>query len=217
MPRKTKLPSHADTLSSGASLGGTVSHYRRKQNVYTQGEAASSLFFIQEGEVRLTNETKNHRAAVTAILGEGDFFGTQCLIGFPLRLSTAAAMASSSIRSIPKQKMIHLLHTKNKISVSLVSYLLSTLKKYQEHVAALLTFTAEHRLARVLLSLAHLDRKGPPVPEVPNPNHQVLADMVGTTRPRINAFMNDFRKRGYISYDGGLEVHKSLRKVLRNQ
>jgi CRP-like cAMP-binding protein len=217
MPRTSKLPSHADTLSSGASLGGTVSHYRRKQTVYTQGTVAGSLFYIQEGEVRLTNETKNRRSAVTAILGEGDFFGAQCLIGFPLRLSTAVAMTASSIRSIPKQRMIHLLHTKNKISVSLVSYLLSTLKKYQDHVAALLTFTAEQRLARVLLALAHLDRKGPPITEVPNPNHQVLADMVGTTRSRINLFMNDFRKQGYISYDGGLEVHKSLHKVFRNK
>ena len=113
--------------------------------------------------------------------------------------------------------MINLLRTKNKISISLVSYLLSTLQKYQDHVAALLTFTAEQRLARVLLALAHLDRKGPPITEVPNPNHQVLADMVGTTRSRINLFMNDFRKQGYVSYDGGLEVHKSLRKVLRNK
>jgi CRP-like cAMP-binding protein len=113
--------------------------------------------------------------------------------------------------------MIDLLHTKNKISISLVSYLLSTLKKYQDHVAVLLTFNAEQRLARVLLALAHLDKKGPPIKEVPNPNHQVLAEMVGTTRPRINHFMNNFRKQGYISYDGGLEVHKSLNKVLRNK
>jgi len=217
MPLASKVPSHADTLSLGVSLGGTVSHYRRKQDVYTQGVAAGSLFFIQEGEVQLTQESKNRRSAVTAILGKGDFFGEQCLIGFPLRLSTAVAMTGSSIRSIPKQRMIDLLHTKNKISISLVSYLLSTLKKYQDHVAALLTFNAEQRLARVLLALAHLDRKGLPIKEVPNPNHQVLAEMVGTTRPRINHFMNNFRKQGYISYDGGLEVHKSLNKVLRNK
>ena len=113
--------------------------------------------------------------------------------------------------------MIDLLHAKKEISLFLVSYLLSTLNKHQDHVAALLTFTAEQRLARVLLGLAHLDRKGPAITEVPNPNHQVLADMVGTTRSRINGFMNDFRRRGYISYDGGLEVHKSLRKVLLNK
>jgi CRP/FNR family transcriptional regulator, cyclic AMP receptor protein len=217
MPHASKVPSHADTLSSGASLGGTVSHYRRKQDVYAQGAAAGTLFYIQEGEVQLTQESKNRRSAVTAILGEGDFFGEQCLMGFPVRLSTAVAMTSSSIRSIPKQRIIDLLQTKNKISISLVSYLLSSLKKYQDHVAALLTFNAEERLARVLLALAHLDRKGPPIKEVPNPNHQVLADMVGTTRPRINHFMNNFRKQGYISYDGGLEVHKSLNKVLRNK
>jgi CRP/FNR family cyclic AMP-dependent transcriptional regulator len=215
--RTTKLLLHADALSLGARLGGTVSHYRRKQTVYTQGTAAGSLFYIQVGEVRLTNESKDRRSAVTAILGEGDFFGAQCLIGFPLRLSTAVAMTDSSIRSIPKQRMIDLLRTKNKISIVLVSYLLSTLKKYQEHVAALLTFTAEQRLARILLTLAHLDRKGPPITEVPNPNHQVLADMVGTTRSRINLFMNNFRKQRYISYDGGLEVHKSLRKVLQKR
>jgi CRP/FNR family cyclic AMP-dependent transcriptional regulator len=198
-------------------LGGTVSHYRRKQDVYAQGAAAGTLFYIQEGEVQLTQESKNRRSAVTAILGEGDFFGEQCLMGFPVRLSTAVAMTGSSIRSIPKQRIIDLLQTKNKTSISLVSYLLSSLKKYQDHVAALLTFNAEQRLARVLLALAHLDRKGPPIKEVPNPNHQVLADMVGTTRPRINHFMNNFRKQGYISYDGGLEVHKSLNKVLRNK
>jgi CRP-like cAMP-binding protein len=216
MPHASKVPSHADTLSSGASLGGTVSHYRRKQDVYAQGAAAGTLFYIQEGEVQLTQESKNRHSAVTAILGEGDFFGEQCLIGFPVRLSTAVAMTGCSIRSIPKQRMIDLLQAKNKISISLVSYLLSSLKKYQDHVAALLTFNAEQRLARVLLGLAHLDRKGPPIKEVPNPNQQVLADMVGTTRPRINQFMNNFRKQGYISYDGGLEVHKSLQKVLRN-
>ena len=198
-------------------MGGTVSRYRSEQSVYTQGAAAGSVFYIQEGKVRLTNKSKNHRSAVTAVLGEGDFFGAQCLIGFPLRLSSAVAMTGCSIRSIPKQRMIDLLQAKNKIPIFLVSYLLSTLKKGQEHVVALLTFTAEQRLARALLALAHLDRKGPPIMEVPNPNHQVLADMVGTTRPRINHFMNKFRKLGYISYDGGLEVHKSLRKVLRNK
>jgi len=198
-------------------LGGTVLHYRSKQDVYTQGAAAGSVFYIQEGEVRLTNKSKDRRSAVTAILGEGDLFGSQCLIGFPLRLSTAVAMTGSSIRSIPKQRMIDLLHSKKKVSFFLVSYLLSALKNCQDHIVALLTFTAEERLARVLLALAHLDRKGPAIKEVLNPNHQILADMVGTTRPRINHFMNDFRKKKYISYDGGLEVHKSLRKVLRNK
>jgi CRP/FNR family transcriptional regulator, cyclic AMP receptor protein len=164
--------------------------------------------------VQLTSESRRRRPAITAILGEGDLFGAQCLAGFPLRLSAAYAMTDSLIRIIPKRKMIDLLRTQNKVSTSLVLYLLSALKKDQDHIAALLTFTAEERLARVLLALAHVDKQNKPIKEVPDPNHQVLAEMVGTTRSRINAFMNAFRKRGYISYDGGLEVHKSLRKVL---
>ena len=99
----------------------------------------------------------------------------------------------------------------------MVAYLLSSVKNYREHVADLLTSSAEQRLARVLLRLAHLDKRGPAVVEIPILSHQVLADMVGTTRPRVNLFMNQFRKRGLISYDGGLEVHPALRKVLRNR
>jgi CRP-like cAMP-binding protein len=98
-----------------------------------------------------------------------------------------------------------------------VAYLLSSIKNYQDHVADLLTSSAEQRLARVLLRLAHLDKKGPPVVEIPTLSHQVLAEMVGTTRPRVNLFMNRFRKKGFINYDGGLEVRQSLRNVLRSR
>ncbi len=111
--------------------------------------------------------------------------------------------------------MLQLLRKKNKTSNALVRYLLSSVQKYKEHVAELLTSSADQRLARVLLKLAHLDKKGPPVVEIPNLSHQVLAEMVGTTRPRVNLFMNRFRKKGFINYDGGLEVHQSLRKALR--
>jgi CRP-like cAMP-binding protein len=108
-----------------------------------------------------------------------------------------------------------MLRKKNKASNALVAYLLSSVQKYKDHVAELLTSSAEQRLARVLLRLAHLDRSGPPVAELPTLSHQVLAEMIGTTRPRVNLFMNRFRKRGFISYNGRIEVHKSLRKVLR--
>jgi CRP-like cAMP-binding protein len=115
-----------------------------------------------------------------------------------------------------KKKMLQMLRKKNKTSNSLVAYLLSSVKNYQDHVADLLTSSAEQRLARVLLRLAHLDKKGPAVVEIPILSHQVLAEMVGTTRPRVNMFMNRFRKKGFIDYDGGLEVRQSLRKVLRS-
>jgi CRP/FNR family cyclic AMP-dependent transcriptional regulator len=218
MKRKNRITSHLGGFSSGASLGGKVSRYRRKQNIYTQGAPAYTLFYIQEGAVRLTTRTKYQPSAVTAILGVGDLFGELCLAGNPLRMSTAVALTASSIRTIKKTKMLQLLRKKNnKMSNFLVAYLLSSVKKYQDHVADLLTSSAEQRLARVLLRLAHLEKKGPAVVEIPKLSDQVLAEMVGTTRPRINVFMNRFRKRRFINYDVGLNVYQSLRKVLRNR
>lgn len=215
-PRKQKTP-HLTVFSSGASLGGKVSRYQEKQNIYKKGAPAYTLFYIQAGGVRLTTRTKHQPSAVTAILGAGDIFGELCLAGYPLRTSTAVALTASSIRTIQKKRMLQLLRKKNKTSNALVAYLLSSVQKYKDHVSELLTSSAEQRLARVLLRLAHLEKKGPPVVEIPILSHQVLAEMVGTTRPRVNLFMNRFRKQGFINYDGGLEVHQSLRKVLRRR
>ena len=131
-------------------------------------------------------------------------------------MSTAVALTSTSIRVIKKEAMIRMLQ-KKKLSNTFVSYLLSRLKKYEDHVAELLTSSAEQRLAHVLLRLANLDGKEKSVSELPFISHQVLSEMVGTTRSRINFFMNRFRKQGFISYDGGIEIHKSLRKVLGRQ
>ncbi len=210
------MDSHLRGFSSAAGLGGRVARYRNKQNIFTQGAPASTLFYIQAGGVRLSTRTKHQPPAVTAILGVNDFFGELCLAGYPMRMSTAVALMASSIRIIQKETMLEILRKKNKASNSLVAYLLSSIKKYQDHVAELLTASAEKRLARVLLQLAHLDKDGPAVAEIPVLSHQVLAEMVGTTRPRINLFMNRFRKLGFIQYDGGLEVRQSLRKVLRS-
>ncbi|HMI52220.1 MAG TPA: Crp/Fnr family transcriptional regulator [Candidatus Saccharimonadales bacterium] len=202
-------------FASGATLGGTVSQYLEKQNIYKQGTPAPTLFYIQEGGVRLTSRSKHQVSAVTAILGVGDFFGELCLAGYPLRMSTAVTLTPSSIRTIKKEKMLQLLRAGNTTSNSLVAYLLSSAKNFRDQVSELLTSSAEQRLARVLLRLSHLDRSGPPLVEIPVINHQVLAEMVGTTRPRINFFMNRFRRKGYINYDGGLEIRQSLRKALR--
>ena len=211
-----KINSHLGGFNSGASLGGKVSHYRDKQNIYKQGAPAYTLFYIQEGGVRLSTKTKHQASAVTAILGVHDFFGELCLAGYPLRMSTAVALTASSIRTIKKEKMLQMLRKKNKTSNSLVAYLLSSVKQYRDHVADLLTSSAEKRLARVLLRLAHLDKNGREGAEIPSLSHKVLAEMVGTTRPRVNLFMNRFRKQGFIHYDGsGVEVHQTLRKVLR--
>jgi CRP/FNR family cyclic AMP-dependent transcriptional regulator len=213
---KSTVP-HLAGFSSGASLGGKISSFRRKQNIYTQGAPAYTLFYIQEGGVRLTTRSKLQPSAVTAILGVGDMFGELCLAGYPLRMSTAVALTASSIRTIQKSEMLEMLRKKNnKASNSLVAYLLASVKKYQDHVAELLTSSAEQRLARVLIRLAHLHKNGRAVVEIPILSHQVLAEMVGTTRPRVNLFMNRFRKKGFISYDGGIEIHQSLNKVLKS-
>jgi CRP/FNR family transcriptional regulator, cyclic AMP receptor protein len=217
MKRTKKKLSSLAGFSTGASLGGQVLRYRDKQNIYRQGARAYTLFYIQEGGVRLSTQSEHQPSAVTAILGVGDFFGELCLAGYPLRDSTAVALTASSIRTIKKQNMLQMLRKKNKTSNSLVAYLLSSVKNYQDHVAHLLTSSAEQRLARVLLRLAHLNANGPASVEIPPLGHQVLAEMVGTTRPRVNLFMNRFRQKGFINYDGGLEVRKSLRKVLRNR
>jgi CRP/FNR family cyclic AMP-dependent transcriptional regulator len=221
MERVNQANSHLSGFPSGLSLGGKLSQYRKKQSIYKQGAPAFTLFYIQEGGVRLSTQSKHRPSAVTAILGEHDFFGELCLAGYPLRMSSAVALTASSIRTIKKIDMLRLLRRNNKASNSLVGYLLSSVKKYRDHVADLLTYSSEQRLARVLLRLAHMQKNGPAMVEIPILSHKVLAEMVGTTRPRINLFMNRFRKKGFIDYDGGmyngrLEVHKSLQKVLRN-
>jgi len=218
MKRKKRMPTRLGGFSSGASLGGKVSHYRDKQTIYKQGAPAYTLFYIQAGGVRLSTRTKHRPSAVTAILGVGDIFGELCLAGYPLRVSTAVALTASSIRIVQKRKMLRMLRKRKKASNALVTYLLSSVQKYKDHVSELLTSSAEQRLAHVLLRLAHLDKSGPPVVEIPVLSHQVLAEMVGTTRPRVNLFMNRFRKQGCIKYDWGeLEVHQSLRKILRRR
>lgn len=217
MKRTNPRTSHLGGFSSGAGLGGKVSRYRSKQNIYTQGAPAHTLFYIQEGGVRISTRTKRQPSVVTGILGVNDFFGELCLAGYPLRMSTAVTLTASSIRTIKKEKMLQMLRKKNKTSNSLVAYLLSSVKNYRDHVADLLTSSSEQRLARVLLRLAHLNGNGPAVVEIPILSHQVLAEMVGTTRQRVNLFMNRFRKKGFIQYDGGLEVHQTLRKVLQGR
>ncbi len=196
-------------------MGGAFCQYRKKQIIYSQGTPADTLFYIQEGGVRLTTRSKFKPPVVTAILGAGDFFGESCLLGFPRRTSTAVALTSSSIQVIKKESIVRKLRQKNNVSNSFLFYLLSSMKKYRDHVAELLTLSAEQRLASVLLRLAQLDRRGSSIEGVTTISQQVLAEMVGTTRSRLNVFMNRFRKRGFINYRAQrIEVHESLQRVL---
>jgi CRP-like cAMP-binding protein len=132
-------------------------------------------------------------------------------------MSTAVALTDSSIRTIKKEKMLQLIRKSHRASNSFVAHLLSSVKKYRDQVADLLTSSADQRLAHVLLQLAHLGRNGRAVVEIPFLSHKVLAEMVGTTRSRVNVFMNRFRKQGFINYGEGIEVRPSLRKVVRKR
>lgn len=206
--------SYLRDFSSGASLGGEISRYRQNENIYTQGEHAETLFYIQKGGVRLSTKRNKRPAAVTVILGAGDFFGELCLAGYVVRTCTAVALTASTIRSIEKAKMLRLLRKSSKTSSSLVAHLLSSIKNYGDHVADLLTSSAEQRLAHVLLRLVHLGRNGRTGIRLPHLTDAVLAEMVGTTRSRINEFMNRFKKQGFISCGESIEVHPSLGKAL---
>jgi CRP/FNR family cyclic AMP-dependent transcriptional regulator len=214
MKHINRMAPHLTGFSSGASLGGKVSRYRVKENIYTEGAAAYTLFYIEEGAVRLIVRPNHQRSAVTAIVGVNDFFGELCLAGYPFRVSTAVALTASSIRTINKERMLQLLRTKNETSNSLVAYLLSSIKRYRDQVVDLMTSSAEQRLARVLLRLAHQEKNGPAVVEIPVLSHQILAEMVGTTRSRVNFFMNKFRKLGFIEYNGTLKINNSLLSVV---
>ncbi len=205
---------HLRDFSSGAILGGEVSRYRQNQNIYTQGEPAGTLFYIQKGGVRLSTKRNKRPAAVTVVLGTGDFFGELCLADYPLRMCTAVALTTSTIRTIKKAEMLELLRKNSKASLSLVAHLLSNIKNYRDHVADLLTSSAEQRLAHVLLRLVHLGKNGRTGVSLPHLTDAVLAQMVGTTRSRINEFMNRFKKQGFISRGGDVEVHSSLGKAL---
>lgn len=214
MNRAHQKASQLRDFSSASSLGDEISHYRQQQNIYAQGEPAETLFYIQKGGVRLSTRGNNRPSVVTAILGVGDFFGELCLTDYPLRMCTAVALTDSSIRTIKKEKMLQLIRARNKTSRSLLAHLLSNIKNYRDHVADLLTSSAEQRLAHVLLRLAHLGKNGRTGVEIPHLTDKVFAEMVGTTRSRINAFMNGFKKQGFISHGEGLKVHPSLRKAL---
>jgi CRP/FNR family transcriptional regulator, cyclic AMP receptor protein len=215
MKDPNKLISYIESHTSSASLAGMLSRYQNKQIIYSEGTPADTLFYIREGGVRLTTRTNNQPSAVTAILGVHDFFGELCLVGFPHRVSTAIALTTSSIQVIEKQSMIRVLRENNKMSNSFVSYLLSSIRQYQDNVAELLISSTEQRLARVLLRLANLDTRGPLFAELLTPSDQVLAEMIGATRSRVNFFMNRFRKRRFISGNARIEVHESLQQVLR--
>jgi CRP/FNR family cyclic AMP-dependent transcriptional regulator len=194
--------------------GRTQANYRKNQRVFSQGDAADAIFYILKGKVKLTVVSKQGKAAVVAMLGEGDFFGEGCLAGQPMRMASAATMSESSIVRLEKTGVIRLLHVQPAFSELFLRYLLARNIRIEEDLVDQLFNSSEKRLARVLLLLANFGKEGRPEPVMPKVSQETLADIVGTTRSRVSFFMNRFRKLGFIQYDSGLEVHSSLLNVI---
>src|SRR6202041_345416 len=186
----------------------------KKQKVFSQGDSADSVFYIQKGKVKLSVVAKGGKEATIGILNEGDFFGEGCLTGQAFRMCSAAAMIDSTVMRIDKKSMIDVIHREHGFSDMFVSYLLARNIRYEEDLVDQLFNSSEKRLARVLLLLARFGKEGKPEVAIPKISQETLAEMVGTTRGRVSFFMNRFRRLGLIRYNGELEVHSSLLNVV---
>ena len=187
----------------------------KKQTIFTQGDAADAVFYIQEGRVRLTVVSEIGKEATLGILNEGDFFGEGGLAGQPLRMGSATAMTDCELMRIDKKAMMLALHRQHTLSDLFTAYLLGRNIRYEADLVDQLFNSSEKRLARTLLLLAHFGKEGVPETIVPKISQETLAEMVGTTRSRVSSFMNKFRKLGFVDYGGGrLQVHSSLLNVV---
>jgi CRP/FNR family cyclic AMP-dependent transcriptional regulator len=209
-----------DSVSFLATIGEgrTILSVEKKQTIFSQGEAADSIFYVQKGKVRLTVVSQAGKEATIAVVSAGNFFGEGSLAGQLLRMGSAAAMTDCEILRVDKKTMMDALHREPSFSEMFVAYLLARNIRYEEDLVDQLFNSSEKRLARVLLLLAHFGKEGIPETVVPKISQETLAEMVGTTRSRVSFFMNRFRKLGFIHYaggaDGALQVHSSLLNVV---
>jgi CRP/FNR family transcriptional regulator, cyclic AMP receptor protein len=195
--------------------GGTSKEYQKNRTVFSQGNPADAVFYIEKGKVKLTVLSARGKEAVVAILGNGDFFGEGCLAGQPLRMATASSITECSILRVQKETMIRMLHNEPAWSERFMAYLLSRNVRIEEDLVDQLFNSSEKRLARILLLLTRFGKDGQHQHVVPTISQETLAEMIGTTRSRVSFFMNKFRKLGFVDYNGGgLQVHSSLLTVV---
>jgi CRP/FNR family transcriptional regulator, cyclic AMP receptor protein len=204
------------TFLSTINGGRRIEVFPKKKTVFAQGDKADSVFYIQQGKVKLTVVAANGKEATIGILNEGDFFGEGCLTGQVLRLCSATTMTECSVMKIEKKAMVEVLHREQTFSDLFVKYLLARNIRYEEDLVDQLFNSSEKRLARILLLLAHFGKEGKPETVIPKMSQESLAEMVGTTRSRVSFFLNRFRKLGFIDYQTGdeLQVHSSLLSII---
>jgi CRP-like cAMP-binding protein len=190
-----------------AGLGTKVGKFERNKTIFAQGDPANKVMYIQEGGVKLTVINETGKEAVVAMLGRGDFVGEGCLAGQPICMATATAIAPTTVLVIEKREMIRLLHGEPEFSDRFITYLLARNIRVEEDLVDQLFNSSEKRLARTLLLLARYDAQSSPQKVLPTVSQEMLAAMIGTTRPRVNYFMNKFRRLGFIHYDNPREIY----------
>ncbi len=218
MPRKSIASSLPDTFLKKLQKGKSVHEFRNKQRIFSQGDAADSVFYLQKGKVKLTVVSKRGKEAVIGMVDGGQFFGESSLVaGHPLRMASSASIGHSTVLRFEKATVVRLLHEDAEFADCFVSYTLARTVRVEEDLVDQLFNSTEKRLARILLLLANFGQEGKPQPVIPRISQETLAQMVGASRPRVSSFLNKFRKLGFIEYNGGLKVNSSLlRMALRD-
>src|SRR5271154_2601783 len=209
----TKAFNVQDFLDS-SGLARKVEDFKKKEKIFSQGDPCKHVLYIQKGGVRLLVLNESGKEAVVAILGTGDFFGEGCLAGQPIRIGSATAITATTVLLIEKTEMIRVLHAEHAFSDRFISYILTRNIRVEEDLVDQLFNSTEKRLARTLLLLARYGSEDKPQTVLPKISQETLAEMVGTTRSRVNVFMNKFRKLGFIQYNGKLHINTSLLSVV---
>lgn len=222
-PAKTKKttpippPFDAQAFLDSVDITKKIVEYRRSAVIFAQGDPCESVMYIQKGAVRLSVLSHSGKEAIVAVLGSGDFLGEGALAGQRVRMGTATAAAVSTVLVVPREQMIRLLHEQPAFSDRFIEYMLSRNIRIEEDLVDQLFNSSEKRLARTLLLLARYGKEDKPQGVLPKLSQEMLAEMIGTTRSRVNFFMNKFRKLGLIDYNGGLKIHASLLSVVLHE
>jgi CRP-like cAMP-binding protein len=206
-------PFDLQAFLDSAGFARTIRNYERSALIFSQGDAATDVFYIQHGSVKLSVLSRTGKEAVVAVLGQGDFFGEGCLAAQPRRMATASAMSASTVLVVEKSEMLELLHTQTALAERFLAHMLARNIRVEEDLVDQLFNSSEKRLARVLLLLARYGKADQPLP-IPKMSQETLAEIVGTTRSRVNFFMNKFRDLGFIEYNGDIKVNSSLLTVV---
>jgi len=215
--KRNERPFNVDTFLSTTNGNRRLMEFRKGQQLFNQGDLANSVFYLQEGRIKICVISKRGKEAVVAIHGKDDFFGEGCLTGQPVRLATAVAMTKCSVLRIEKQVIERVLLDEPRFAERFIAYILRRNARVEEDLVDQLFNSSEKRLARLLLLMANFGKPGKPEPIIAKVSQATLAEMVGTTRSRINAFMNKFRELGFIEYNGDMKVNYSLMNMLLHE